>query len=159
METPAYIREKGLQPDYEYYIQHQLMNPISQLFGIFVERIPGYQAPAVWEEDVTYQKEKLAADLLFKEGLDYCRQTSKRLFVGMLAGGAGGGAAAGKVAAAAVKRRTPKMSRVTGDPSLTKEVATFKTQTMITSFLKQSASFSDEYAIKQAQAKKKKPVE
>ena len=159
VETPAYIREKGLQPDYEYYIQHQLMNPISQLFGIFVERIPGYQAPAVWEEDVTYQKEKLAADLLFKEGLDYCRQTSKRLFVGMLAGGAGGGAAAGKVAAAAVKRRTPKMSRVTGDPSLTKEVATFKTQTMITSFLKQSASFSDEYAIKQAQAKKKKPVE
>jgi len=151
VETPAFIREKKLEPDYEYYIEHQLMNPISQLFGIFVEQIPGYVPPKVWDADVAYHKEKIASDLLFKEGLDYCKQSSKRSFVGMLGAVRGSGGAKTKVA-----RRTPKMTKVHGDPSLTKEVGGFKTQSMITTFLKQSASFSDEYAIKQASKAKAK---
>ena len=41
IETPAWIMEKKLVPDAEYYIDHQLMNPLSQLFGLLLERMPG----------------------------------------------------------------------------------------------------------------------
>ncbi len=42
IETPLFIREKGLIPDYKHYIEHQLQNPISQMFGILLEQIPGF---------------------------------------------------------------------------------------------------------------------
>jgi hypothetical protein len=42
IETPQFIREKGLIPDYKHYIEHQLQNPISQMFGILLEQIPGF---------------------------------------------------------------------------------------------------------------------
>jgi DNA polymerase elongation subunit (family B) len=42
IETPQFIREKGLIPDYRHYIEHQLQNPISQMFGILLEQIPGF---------------------------------------------------------------------------------------------------------------------
>lgn len=66
IETPLWITQKGLQPDYEYYIQHQLMNPLMQLFGIFVEKIPGFVAPSKWEEGdrLIAQREIMASELL-----------------------------------------------------------------------------------------------
>jgi DNA polymerase elongation subunit (family B) len=42
IELPAYAKEKGLQPDYEMYLENQLSIPISQLFSLVVEQIPGY---------------------------------------------------------------------------------------------------------------------
>jgi DNA polymerase elongation subunit (family B) len=42
IETPLYIKENGLTPDYKHYIEHQLQNPISQAFGLLLERIPGF---------------------------------------------------------------------------------------------------------------------
>ena len=86
IETPLWITQKGLQPDYEYYIQHQLMNPLMQLFGIFVEKIPGFVAPLKWEEGdrLIAQKEMLASELLFREGLNVCNQLAKQAFLGKL---------------------------------------------------------------------------
>ena len=162
VETPAFIREKGLEPDYEYYILHQLMNPISQLFGIFVEQIPGYTPPSSWSEDVTYQKETIASELLFNDGLSYCKQSAKKAFVGKMFG-------------VGIHKSTPQLTKslskggtgvtdvtIKGDASLTKELGKFKTQSMITSFLNASSAFTDQCAISTAtasSAKKKKEKE
>jgi DNA polymerase elongation subunit (family B) len=152
VETPAFIREKGLQPDYEYYIQHQLMNPISQLFGIFVEQIPGYTPPAVWEEDVAAQKERMAADLLFREGLSLCNQNAKRAFVKMFGLTLPAKVSATATAAPALSQ---KVVEIKGDPSLSTELAKYKTQTSLRSFLKDSSSFADQCAVLQAKKKVK----
>ncbi len=42
IETPQFIKENSLVPDYKHYIEHQLQNPISQMFGILLEQIPGF---------------------------------------------------------------------------------------------------------------------
>jgi DNA polymerase elongation subunit (family B) len=42
IETPQYVKENSLIPDYKHYIEHQLQNPISQAFGLLLERIPGF---------------------------------------------------------------------------------------------------------------------
>jgi hypothetical protein len=44
IETPQFVRENNLVPDYRHYIEHQLQNPISQAFGLLLERIPGFNA-------------------------------------------------------------------------------------------------------------------
>ena len=92
IETPAYIKEKGLQIDAEYYIDHQLYNPLSQLFGILVEQMPGYVAPKSWHENpekrIT-QREILAGDLLFKDALALCKKHATRNFVETMFGSCG----------------------------------------------------------------------
>lgn len=42
IELPSYIREHGLQPDYEHYVTNQIMKPLSQIFAIVLEQLPGY---------------------------------------------------------------------------------------------------------------------
>ncbi len=50
IEHPDYIREKGLKPDYEFYITNQVMNPVLQLYAIVLEQLEGYTLPADhWE--------------------------------------------------------------------------------------------------------------
>jgi DNA polymerase elongation subunit (family B) len=39
IETPSYIKEKGLQLDYSFYITNQIMKPLLQLFGLVLEDI------------------------------------------------------------------------------------------------------------------------
>ena len=85
VETPAYIIEKGLKPDAEYYIHHQLMNPLSQLFGIMADKMPGFVEPAAaTPEERIAQRERIACDLLFKQGLATCSSTAKREFMSKL---------------------------------------------------------------------------
>jgi len=157
VETPAFIRANGLQPDYEYYILHQLMNPLSQLFGIFVEQIPGYTPPAKWDDPVAH-REKIAADLLFREGLSMCKDSAKKAFVKLLGP---------RPTATATQPSLPSPCKtqdsgpapgpvIKGDPSLSKELAKYKTQTSLRSFLKDSSSFADQCAVLHA---KKKPKE
>lgn len=43
IETPEFIKTKGLQPDYEFYITNQVMNPILQVYTLVLEQLPGYQ--------------------------------------------------------------------------------------------------------------------
>ena len=88
VETPDFIVANGLKADAEYYILHQLYNPLAQLFGLMVEKMPGFVAP-VWAKDpdkLIGQREALAGELLFQEGLSACKNLAKRDFVGKFFG-------------------------------------------------------------------------
>lgn len=43
IETPDYIRNKNLQPDYEFYITNQIMNPVLQVYALVLDQLPGYE--------------------------------------------------------------------------------------------------------------------
>ena len=47
IETPLYVKDNNLVPDYRHYIEHQLQNPISQAFGLLLEKIPGFTAALI----------------------------------------------------------------------------------------------------------------
>ena len=142
VETPAWITEHGLVPDAEYYIEHQLMNPLSQLFGIMLEMMPGYVAPASWgktPEKIIVQREELAGDLLFRRGLQACGQAAMSVFVKSLGGTASAGTAVQAQAKPKLSRggiRTPLI-----DPSLL--AAAPKRQSSMDTFLKQTAFIED----------------
>lgn len=42
IETPDYIKQKALKPDYEFYITNQIMNPILQLYSLALSSLKGY---------------------------------------------------------------------------------------------------------------------
>lgn len=67
IELPSYVKDHGLKPDVEFYITNQLSNPISQLFALRVEEIPGY-THVEWPENADKRavaRERVAAELLF----------------------------------------------------------------------------------------------
>ena len=108
IETPTWIREHGLVPDYRHYIEHQLMNPISQAFALLLEQIPGFDAglvrscpPSTELDRYLAFREGVAARLLFDGALQCYRQDSERAaraaFVGLF-GGAGGSGPKGRTA-------------------------------------------------------------
>jgi hypothetical protein len=112
IETPAWIREKGLEVDAKFYMEHQLMNPISQLFALVVEQLPGCKAPGgrSWQEADAADREYAAAEYLFREALNTCdRAAQRRLATKMFGAAAVMGSspaspAGGRRAAAAAKR-------------------------------------------------------
>ena len=77
IETPIFIKENSLVPDYRHYIEHQLQNPISQAFGLLLEQIPGFRndmvrgCPTAKEDLDRYLsfREAKAAELLFHDCL------------------------------------------------------------------------------------------
>jgi DNA polymerase elongation subunit (family B) len=90
VETPDWIEKHGLEPDAEYYIEHQLYNPLAQLFAIMLEKMPGYVAPSSWSSDpdkLAAQREAMAGRLLFDEGMGTCRNQAKASFVRLMGGG------------------------------------------------------------------------
>lgn len=106
IETPVYIKEKNLIPDYRHYIEHQLQNPISQAFGLLLEQIPGFTEaliakcpPKPREMDGSLETEKMldawlgfregvAAQLLFSECLKKFQLTNSRNAIMNMFGGA-----------------------------------------------------------------------
>jgi len=70
VETPAFMKANGLKPDPQYYIEHQLENPVGQLFSIMVDKLPGAKPPLKgWSLDPDTQlreRELYAQDYLFK---------------------------------------------------------------------------------------------
>jgi len=81
IETPDFIREKGLQPDYKYYIEHQLEKPLGQLFGLVVDQLPGYALRVKRNVALTDgEQEALAIELLFQKALSECDKVSRRAF-------------------------------------------------------------------------------
>ena len=94
VETPAWIVAHGLQADARHYIEHQLMVPLGELFGIVVEQMPGFVgAPAGgWSDDVDKRADQraiVAQDLLFREGLAALDAAARRAFVGRMGSAAG----------------------------------------------------------------------
>lgn len=87
IETPTYIKENGLKPDYMFYIDHQIANPVCQLFGVVVEQIPGFSQQPVpkggWSEDpekLAVQRETTAYNLLFADAITSNNKGAKRAF-------------------------------------------------------------------------------
>jgi hypothetical protein len=96
IETPQYIKENGLVPDYKHYIEHQLQNPISQAFGLLLEKIPGFvesmlvkcpSKPDIMDGSIEAEKmldawlgfrENIAAELLFSDCLKRFESTNRR---------------------------------------------------------------------------------
>jgi hypothetical protein len=78
IETPSFIKEKGLKPDFRYYIEHQLMNPLGQLFGLIVEQLPGFSGG--FGPKFESQRETLAIELLFAKALGECDKQAMREF-------------------------------------------------------------------------------
>jgi DNA polymerase elongation subunit (family B) len=70
IETPAFMKANGLKPDPEFYIDHQIKNPVGQLFSILIDQLPGARPPARgWSSDPDIQlaeRELYAQDYLFK---------------------------------------------------------------------------------------------
>ena len=79
IETPSFIKEKGLYVDTKYYIEHQLINPISQLFALVVEQLPGCVAPVgkSWATASESDKEWAATEYLFNKALAECDKRAK----------------------------------------------------------------------------------
>ena len=84
IETPGFMKTNGLQVDAKFYMEHQLMNPISQLFALIVGELPGCPKPKA--EDAEY----IAGEYLFRAALDACdkearARTAARLGVTVIA--------------------------------------------------------------------------
>jgi DNA polymerase elongation subunit (family B) len=67
IETPTFITANGLQPDYAFYITNQISKPVSQVFGLVIEDLPGIQLRQVAKATTTKLRETLASEWLFKE--------------------------------------------------------------------------------------------
>jgi DNA polymerase elongation subunit (family B) len=78
IETPTYIREAGLQPDYAFYITNQIAKPVAQVFGLVLEQLPGYKPQSLAnskKKDPAEAREALAEELLFG---DLLREAEKK---------------------------------------------------------------------------------
>jgi len=90
IETPDYIRDKRLKPNYSFYITNQIMKPVAQLFGLVLEQMAAFRHKKArfleelesvrsnWTESDDKLQKKLD-DLRFKEVKelifdDYLRQ-------------------------------------------------------------------------------------
>ncbi len=73
IEHPSYVKEKGLKLDAKYYIEHQLMNPLAQLFSLCLEQMPGYKGGV----DAA-MRESAASAILFEAALDACDRESRK---------------------------------------------------------------------------------
>ena len=85
IETPLFIKENKLIPDYKHYIEHQLQNPISQAFALLLEQIPGFKMSMVQEcpgikdlDKYLAFREAKAAELLFSDCLRKFEKISTR---------------------------------------------------------------------------------
>ncbi len=96
IEHPTYIKEKGLKPDYMFYITNQISNPVIQMFGIMLERMPGYTGPpaAGWStnpEKAAAQREAAAYEILFRDAINAHKSTGKAQFMSLFKGAGAGG--------------------------------------------------------------------
>jgi DNA polymerase elongation subunit (family B) len=95
IETPMYVREKSLVPDYRFYIEHQIQNPVSQMFGILLEEIPGFDKRLLSDMPTDPDKriawrELRASEMLFQDALRKCSENDKKNFVTSFFGGGSG---------------------------------------------------------------------
>ena len=137
IETPQFIKDHQLVPDYRHYIEHQLQNPISQAFGLLLEQIPGFEkdmirsCPAVTEDLDKYLafREAKAAELLFSDCLRRFEKASTRQAItGMFKGSI-------VISKAAVTSTVSKTSAVSTAKPATRSTTAITKQTTMSSFL------------------------
>ena len=124
IETPGWIKDKRLGIDFKYYMEHQLMNPLTQLFALIVEELPGCVAPGgrPWSLATESDRETAAIDYLFADALNACDKDAKKRLVQRMFGTA---APATTAPATAVASRTRS------------KIVTMKPQVQLTLFAQQ----------------------
>jgi len=69
IETPSFIKEHNLRPDYKHYITNQIAKPIAQVFALELSKLPGVKSHELETckkaKDPVAAREKLAEELLF----------------------------------------------------------------------------------------------
>ena len=148
VEHPTYIREKGLRPDYKFYIQHQLMNPLVQLFALVADQIPGVAAPkGGWEEG---DREIATTVALFENILAVCDRAAVRRFGNEFFG------SAPKPPPAAVTAVTPKRTseRIAAAAAAAAAATANKKSKQQASI---STYFADKMLVKKLESAKKSP--
>jgi DNA polymerase elongation subunit (family B) len=72
IETPTFIKENNIIPDYAFYITNQIAKPVAQVFGLVVEKLPGVKKADIQRINAidnpskrTDAREALASELLF----------------------------------------------------------------------------------------------
>jgi DNA polymerase elongation subunit (family B) len=83
IETPTYIKEHKLAPDYAFYITNQIAKPVAQVFGLVVEKLPGFNKKLHGDllknaKKPVDEREKLASHLLFGSILDQVAKANKK---------------------------------------------------------------------------------
>ena len=157
IETPLFIKEHGLLPDYQHYIEHQLQNPISQAFGLLLEQVPGYTkemmkgCPSL-ETDLdrylTFREGK-AAELLFHDCLQRFHVTSTRSAIHHMFGG-------NVVITPSLTKTKPRVATSASTTTATATAVKKVTQTTMSSFLYDSFLVDSIKKKERAVAKKKK---
>lgn len=118
VETPTYIRAKGLKPDYRFYIEHQLMNPIVQLFSLVADKIPGVVEPKVtWAKATESDREIATTHAVFGPILAQCDKLSVRAFGASFFGTSG---VVNSATASPVAVRRTNSSAITTKPAMAK---------------------------------------
>ena len=81
VETPSYIRAKGLKPDYRFYVEHQLLNPVTQLFALVAEQIPGVVPPKNgWAAATSGERESATTEAIFRPVFNLCDRLATQRF-------------------------------------------------------------------------------
>jgi len=86
IEAPSWIKEHSLIPDYEFYLTNQIQNPVSQMFGLVLEEMPGSET-VPWSkapdnpDKLQVWRESQAAQILFDKALQLCQKSHKEAFV------------------------------------------------------------------------------
>jgi len=128
IETPAFIKQKKLDVDVKYYMEHQLMNPLSQLFALIVEQLPGCVAPGgrSWAKAVDSDREYAATEYLFRDALNVCDKLSTKRYTEKMFGVVSTTTAARPKAprkvAAAPKYIQQKLTSITAQMELMKQM-------------------------------------
>jgi DNA polymerase elongation subunit (family B) len=135
IETPAYIKAHNLSPDYQFYIDNQIANPICQMFGLLVDKFPEMIGKEVPTDSV--DREALAYKLLFGDAIAKCNAGKKVGFFRLL------GATTTLQSVSEQKRERKRISTVS---SLTKA----KVQGKLDTF------FTDMAIVKKSEERKKK---
>jgi DNA polymerase elongation subunit (family B) len=145
IETPAYLKEKKLEVDAKYYMEHQLMNPISQLFALIVEQLPGCAAPGgrTWAKADESDREYAATEYLFRDALNQCdRGAQRRLGQKMFGLGAVTAAGAQGPATAPKPRTAPRRQAAAVKPSVQSKLTSLFAQQMFINALQSGAKAS-----------------
>jgi hypothetical protein len=139
IEAPSYIKAHGLVPDYEFYVTNQLQNPISQMFGLLLDEMPGSDVisrvcmPAQ-EDTEKYLRwcEDAAAHLLFSKSLQTCNKQYTNAFVNTFFNIKGGSS---KSIASSTSMNRSKLSSTAATTALAKPKQQTLNNYMIDSFL------------------------
>ena len=65
IETPLYIKENNLKPDYAHYITNQIMKPVTQIFNLLLEQMSKFNkktTKALYDKDLRIVNSKYSND-------------------------------------------------------------------------------------------------